>query len=78
MQEQSKTSNTDPAHQKHIRYDLLDGGKLDYYPGFLSSEEADRLWSICKYHPGQQTQVPWSQDEVCLTNLLLLLLLFLL
>jgi len=43
----------------------LDEGTIDYYPAFLSKEEADELWELCKYEEGKTNpNVPWSQDMV--------------
>jgi len=45
-------------------YDLLDGGRVRYFPGFLAKEQADQLWELCKYIPGEERTIPWSQAEI--------------
>jgi len=45
-------------------YDLLDGGRVRYFPGFLAKEQADELWELCKYLPGEQRRIPWLQAEI--------------
>ena len=66
MEATATTATTSTEHgRKHIHYDLIDDGTIDYYPGFLSKEEADELFELCKYEEGvTNPNVPWSQDQV--------------
>jgi len=51
-----------PNTSNHIRYSLKHGGIVDYYPGFLSKDDADLLWEHCKV--GGLSNLKWNQDEI--------------
>lgn len=68
------TITTEEGGLKHVHYELLDGGTLDYFPGFLNKEQADALWELCRRREDdaesvdasekQKCIIPWKQDMV--------------